>query len=99
VQQQALRDATGAIFVVSETSVRYRAPARLDDELLLTVAPQAATGARLQVQQQAWRGSTLLADGSIRVACVDASTFKPRRLPDAVRSALLAGAAAPAAWA
>ena len=33
VGQQALRAATGALFVVTDTAARYRAPARLDDGL------------------------------------------------------------------
>ena len=37
VQQQALRDATGAIFVVSDTQLRYLRPARLDDLLDVSV--------------------------------------------------------------
>ena len=37
VRQQALRKRTGAMFIVTETRVRYRAAARLDDELAVTV--------------------------------------------------------------
>jgi acyl-CoA thioester hydrolase len=36
IEQQRLRDSTGGIFVVTETSVRYHQPARLDDELIVT---------------------------------------------------------------
>jgi acyl-CoA thioester hydrolase len=34
--QSALREQTGGIFVVSETTLKYHQPARLDDELLVT---------------------------------------------------------------
>jgi len=34
--QRELRETTGGMFVVSETSVRYLRPSRLDDELLVT---------------------------------------------------------------
>jgi len=37
--------------------------------------------ASLVVVQQAWRNDTLLAEGSIRIGCVDAGTFRPRRIP------------------
>jgi acyl-CoA thioester hydrolase len=33
------------------------------------------------IAQQAWRGSALLAEGDIRIGCVDAGTFRPRRIP------------------
>ena len=81
VAQQALRERTGAIFVVTDTRVRYRAPARLDDELRVTVALERHGTASMTIAQQAWRGDTLLADGEIRIGCVDDGTFKPRRIP------------------
>ena len=86
VGQQALRDATGAIFIVTDTAVRYRAPARLDDELHVTVALRARGTASMTIAQQAWRGAvgvgTLLAEGEIRIGCVDHGTFRPRRIPN-----------------
>jgi len=88
VGQQALRDATGAIFVVTDTQVRYRAPARLDDELHITVSLRARGAASMTIAQQAWRGAvgpgTLLAAGDIRIGCVDHGTFRPRRIPNEV---------------
>lgn len=85
VGQQALRESTGAIFVVAETSVRYLAPARLDDVLNVTVAVREAGRASMTLWQQAWRKQPgteeLLAEGSIRIGCVDAATLKPRRIP------------------
>jgi acyl-CoA thioester hydrolase len=86
--QQALRDETGAIFIVSDTQVRYRRPARLDDLLRVTVALREAGRASLQVHQQAWREGELLADSDIRIGCVDAASFKPRRIPNAVAERL-----------
>ena len=88
VAQQALRDSTGAIFVVTDTRVRYRAPARLDDELRVTVVLAAHGTASMTLQQQAWRGQTLLAEGEIRIGCVDDGTFKPRRIPTEVIATL-----------
>lgn len=81
VEQQALRDATGAIFVVGETSVRYLRPARLDDLLQVTAALRETGRASMTIAQQAWRGDELLAEGDIRIGCVDAQSFRPRRIP------------------
>ena len=80
--QQAMADSTGAIFVVTEMRVRYLKPARLDDELLITVDPVELGRARMVVAQQAWRGETLLCEGEIAIACVDRGTFRPRRIPN-----------------
>jgi acyl-CoA thioester hydrolase len=82
--QQALAEQTGAIFVVSRTAVDYRRPARLDDLLHLTVQLRRCGRAGFEVHQQAWRGTELLCEGQVHVACVDRLTFRPRRMPDAV---------------
>lgn len=94
VGQQALRETTGAIFVVSDTALRYLAPARLDD--LLTVTVQAVETGRVSMtlQQQVWRHNAdaapplLLCEGSIRIGCVDAQTLRPRRFPEPITQAL-----------
>ena len=88
VDQQALRDATGAIFVVADTAVRYLRPARLDDELIVTAQPLQIGPASMRFAQQAWRGDVLLAEGTIRAGCVDAGTFRPRRLPTDILEAI-----------
>ncbi|WOB07087.1 tol-pal system-associated acyl-CoA thioesterase [Piscinibacter gummiphilus] len=80
--QEALRAETGAIFIVSETRVRYLRPARLDDQLTVTVDVQHAGQASMTVAQVAWRGDERLAEGDIRIGCVDAQSFRPRRIPE-----------------
>ncbi len=85
--QQALKDEQGLMFVVASTAVRYLRPARLDDWLDVTVAVATAGRASLDIAQQAWRGDTLLAEGEIRIGCVDAGTFSPRRIPNAIADA------------
>jgi len=88
VEQHQLREETGAIFVVAGTSLRYLAPARLDDLLTVTVEPQPAGRASLVVRQRALRGDTLLCEGEIRIGCVRAEDLKPQRLPDSVVAAI-----------
>jgi acyl-CoA thioester hydrolase len=84
VAQQRLREDDGVIFIVSESTVRYLRPARLDDRLDVTVAVRECGRASLSLAQQAWRGDTLLAEGAVRVGCVDAGTFRPRRIPSSI---------------
>ena len=46
----------------------------------------------MTIVQQAWRSEgatdTLLAEGEIRIGCVDSGTFRPRRIPTSLFSAL-----------
>ncbi len=88
VGQERLRIDTGAMFVVTDTSLRYHAPARLDDLIDVTARVTATGRASLTLVQQAWRGTDLLTEGSIRIGCVDATTFRPRRIPDSILTAL-----------
>jgi acyl-CoA thioester hydrolase len=86
--QSALQAEADCIFVVAEVQLRYLAPARLDDLLTISVRLLAQGRASLQLEQQAWRGDTLLVQGQVRVGCVSATTLRPRRIPEHV-SALL----------
>ena len=91
--QQDLREASGGMFVVSETTVKYHTPARLDDSLRVTAQLQSAGKASLTIAQQAYLqrvGHTdqLLAEGTIRLGWVDSTTLKPGRIPAPVLEAL-----------
>ena len=84
--QEQLRTGRGVMFVVAETQVRYLMPARLDDELDVSVLPRASGRVGMNLAQQAWRvgqggAPALVAEGRIRIACVDAGTFRPCRIP------------------
>ena len=82
VAQQALAAEHGAIFVVKNVNVDYHAPARLDDELKLTLNIEKLGRASVLFAQQAWCGDVLLASATVKVGCVDAATLRPRSLPD-----------------
>ena len=85
-EQEALRREHGLMFVVAHTAVNYRAPARLDDWIVVDVQVVQAARASLVVEQRAWRVAgdaprVLLADGSIRIGCVDVAHLRPQRIP------------------
>ena len=86
--QQAMVDTTGCMFVVQDTRVRYLKPARLDDLIVATVEITAQTRVTLTIAQQAWCGSTLLAEGEIRIGCVERATMKPHRIPSPIFEAI-----------
>ncbi len=88
--QEQLRSELGLMFVVSETALRYHRSARLDDELQITVEPAPPRHVTLTLEQAATRGGTCLVDSRITMACVDAGTLRPRRIPKPVIEALFA---------
>jgi acyl-CoA thioester hydrolase len=88
IGQQALAQLQRKMFVVISTAVDYHAPARLDDELKLTVVVERLGRASVQFFQQAWRigagAPELLCSGRIRVGCVDINTLRPGAIPTEV---------------
>ncbi|HET8691724.1 MAG TPA: tol-pal system-associated acyl-CoA thioesterase [Steroidobacteraceae bacterium] len=68
-------------FVVVEANVRYHRPARFDDELIVSVTLEALRGASVQMGQEVRRGDELLVSATVRAACIDGDTLRPRPLP------------------
>jgi tol-pal system-associated acyl-CoA thioesterase len=85
--QSQLAQDEGYVFMVVEAHVNYRKPAKLDDELDVTCVPVPEGRASLRFKQTLRRGDVTIADGEVRVACVDAKTHRPRALPEFVKSA------------
>src|SRR5881296_1931078 len=61
----------GVFFVVVKVEVRYRAPARFDEELALTTRVIRQTHTRIDHAYELKRGETLLAEATSTIACVD----------------------------
>lgn len=61
----------GILFVVVRAEVRYKAPARYDDELSLTTRIVKQTHVRIDHAYELNRDQTLLAEGNTTIACVD----------------------------
>ena len=83
IGQHALRQSHGIVFVVRELSIAYDKPARLDDELDSTVRVERLRAASIDFAQAITRvtdGATL-ARAKVRVACIDADSFVPCRIP------------------
>lgn len=92
--QRALAEEPGILFAVVSLNIEYRRPAKLDDELLITCEPAVEGAATIRFAQRIYRGAGtaltkegLLVEASVRVACVDARTLRPKRLPDFLANA------------
>ena len=92
IHQQALREETGGMFVVSQAQVNYLKSARLDDELLLTTALTQSGRVAMTINQQAWLKHpdkpVLLCEATIRASWVSA-IGKPARIPQVILDKLL----------
>src|SRR5918912_1037133 len=61
----------GVFFVVVKAEIRYRAPARYDEELTLITKLVRQTHVRYDHAYELKRGDTLLAEGTTTIACVN----------------------------
>ena len=83
VDQSRLAAEHGLVFAVTEVDLRFLAPARLDDELLVSCAVEEIGGASLRFSQDAVRVSDnrAIVAARVRAACLAAGTFRPRAIP------------------
>jgi acyl-CoA thioester hydrolase len=75
------------IFVVAEVNVKFHAPARLSDELVVTAGLKDLTRVAFDIEQKIFRNSTdgeLLISGIVKAAYLDADTMRPRRVPSSI---------------
>lgn len=84
-----LEDRDGIFFPVVKAEAAYHAPARYDEELLVTTRLASVRGARVRFEYSVSRESdgVQLASGSTEHAAVD-RTGRPRRVPAALRERL-----------
>src|SRR5687768_4087819 len=71
----------GVFFVVAKAEVKYRAPARYDDELTLTTRIARQTTVRIDHAYELRRGETLVAEAATTIACVGRDG-QVRQIPD-----------------
>ena len=81
VDQQQLRAERKLQFVVINITVDFLRPAVLHDEILVTAALKRLAGATIHFRQTIMRGDEQLIDATVRVACLDSGTLKPRAIP------------------
>ncbi|MBS0570027.1 MAG: tol-pal system-associated acyl-CoA thioesterase [Proteobacteria bacterium] len=84
VAQQRLREEHGILFVVADMQVRFLAPARLDDVLHADITAFTRRSASMRFAQCILRSAdgARLIEADVRAACIDAASYKPRRIPD-----------------
>lgn len=85
IEQLPLQQEQGLMFVVVNATSHFQRPARYGDLLQVTCVVETWSKASLTFRQDVVRQNGLeqerLVTGQVRVACVDAGTFRPRALP------------------
>ena len=71
---------TGVFFVVAELMLKYRRPARYDEQLLLETTCTNVTASKVEHKYRLVRDGVLLAEGTSILACINGDG-KIRRIP------------------
>ncbi len=80
-------------FVVRSFSIEYARPAAFNDELAVTVEPEAVKGGQVVLAQRVLRDGAELATARIRLVCINTASFKPARIPSSLSDSLIGHAA------
>ncbi|WP_240097581.1 tol-pal system-associated acyl-CoA thioesterase [Thermomonas flagellata] len=86
--QEALRREHDLVFAVHAMDLRFHAPARLDDQLAVSVRLLECGGASLALAQQVERAGQALVAAGVRIAALRASSFRPCPIPRPLRALL-----------
>jgi acyl-CoA thioester hydrolase len=84
IEQIPLKEEHRRIFVVVDVEAHYRSPARYGELLQVSCSVHERTRASLTFAQEIHRervGGELLLEGKVRVACLDAASYRPKPLP------------------
>jgi acyl-CoA thioester hydrolase len=82
VDQRGALEGGEGVYAVAEISVKYRAPAKLGDDLVVATGIEAVRAASVLIHQRVMRGDELLADARVTAAFLT-SDGRPRRQPRA----------------
>ena len=85
-EQDELRSQHRLVFVVRSININYLRPALFNQQLMVTTEVIGLGASSVNMRQQVLHGRKsgdveTMAEGEVRLACVDSDTFKPKRIP------------------
>lgn len=87
-EQDELKDCHGVIFAVRSIQADYRRPARFNDLLSVSCEVTGFKRASLEFFQQIMRENEVLCESKVRIACLEAASFRPCSIPESLWKAL-----------
>jgi len=83
-EQDHLATSHRVVFVVRAVKIEYLRPSLFNDTLQVSVELAKVGASQIVVAQRVMRGHETLVTAEVRLACVNAATFKPVRIPKAI---------------
>lgn len=81
LSQNVLTAEQQVIFAVRSAQVEYLQPARFDEQLQINTMISQLKSASIIFQQQLLREKALLSTATLRIACIDAKSMRPKIIP------------------
>lgn len=82
---QQVREKYGILFTVRRATLDYLSPARLWDDLSVTLMVAKLGKVTLDLEQSVQHGDEVLCKGVLRLASLDCGSLKPKIMPDRLR--------------
>lgn len=86
--QAAIAREHGVLFAVRSVDIRYRQPARLDEQLTVSLQAKVCGHLRIDFDQDIRIEQRLIATAQVGVVSVDAESFRPRSIPEPLMQTL-----------
>jgi acyl-CoA thioester hydrolase len=80
-EQDELLRREGILFAVRSVRLEFTQAARFNDALEVTAQVVRRGGASLSVAQEVRRAQATLCRGEVKIACLEAASFRPRPIP------------------
>ena len=80
IDQRAAMEAGEGAWAVTDLAIKYRSPAKLDDDIVVVSTVEAVRGASVIISQRILRGQDALTDGRVTAAFLSPEG-RPRRQP------------------
>jgi len=87
-EQDELMMQESVIFVVRSVQIDYLKPAKFNELISVTAELSLVKSASIVFEQTITRGDDLLNKASVKIACLDAKTMRPKYIPETLKRAL-----------
>ncbi|MEM8570978.1 MAG: tol-pal system-associated acyl-CoA thioesterase [Pseudomonadota bacterium] len=87
LSQTGMRETRGLLFMVRAATLDFRAPAFLEDELLVLTTVSEMGGARIEMHHELYRQGRLIVTSDVTLVCVNAEG-RATRIPADIRETL-----------
>jgi len=87
-EQTELKTGLGIIFVVHSMTIAFKSPAYFNDMLEIKSRRIKIGHGSMEFLQSVTRNKHVLLEATVKLACVDASNFKPKGIPTVIKEAM-----------